>query len=129
MNGNVTLETRHYIPSGLRVRAIVTILDRNILALQILEVKVIAYNLDEEVVDFAGSPGDGEERAHKHHCLDDAELQLVGLLRLDGAAGSRRAVGGHESRLATDDEQNAPVAEHEDREYDEGEGSETRTIL
>ena len=61
--------------------------------------------------------------AHKNHRLDNAGLHLVGH-GLSGAARRTARVCRHYSRLTTQDDQYAPVAEDEDQYYNDVEGQE-----
>ena len=64
-------------------------------------------NIQDEVEDLPGCPGDGEQDTDEAHGLDDAHLDLLRL----GLSGARSdgTVGGHHARLTTDGDQILPA--------------------
>ena len=72
-------------------------------------------------IDVARQPWGGEKCADKYHGFDHIGLNLVRLCLSMGLSGawSSGSVAGHHFCLTTDHNQNAPVTEDEDEEYND----------
>ena len=69
-----------------------------------------------EMVGVVRQPCNHVEYTDEQHGLDDTGLHLTGM-----GLRSARSMGSHHARLATNDDQNAPVAENEDENQDDEE--------
>jgi len=83
----------------------------------------------DHIVDVDRHPRDDVERADEDHSFDDVRLDVVWLgLSVLGGAWSRSTVASHHACLATNDTQNAPVAEDGDENLDTEERYEVPNI-